>query len=411
MFSGSRIAGIPRSALAGILLGTVVAGGTTAGHAQDTIKIGAPLELSGRFVAYGAQGKRGIEMAVNTFGGTAAGKKIEVLFRDVQSNNQDAVTAFTELAEQQKADFIIGPIASGIVAASVPAWRQSKPLWLVPGSSSTQLEDAMKGENLFFHTYPWAYNYHDGTADALEHAVGKGKKVAIIYSDGSYGREQLPWAKEFYTKAGFNVVAAELVREGAADLNPVLQRLRQSRPDVLVGIVQTTDGIQLAKQIQVAKLNIPYLVGTAYPQLQEWADAVGPEAANGWIGATTYLPGMNRPADPNLPKLFPSTRDWVSAFRARYHQDPEFLDVTCYTTAMLLLVAIDQAGSADKNKVAEKLANLDVKTMLGSSKFSATPGGTKNQAFSQMVVYQRQKGDFAIVYPEDAANGKLVARN
>src|SRR4029079_5848828 len=114
--------------------------------AQDAIRIGVPLELSGRFVAYGAQGKRGVEMAVDTYGGKIGNRQIEVLFRDVQSNNQVAVTAFTELTQQEKVEFVLGPIASGIVAASVPAWRQTKPLWVVPGSSSTQLEEAMKGE-------------------------------------------------------------------------------------------------------------------------------------------------------------------------------------------------------------------------------------------------------------------------
>jgi branched-chain amino acid transport system substrate-binding protein len=385
------------------LLGTLV---STHASAQDTIRIGAPFELSGRFVAYGAQGKRGVEMAVDVYGGKIGDKKIEVLYRDVQSNNQVAVTAFTELTQQEKVDFVIGPIASGIVAASVPAWRQSKPLWIVPGSSSTQLEDVMKGEELFFHTYPWAYQYHEGAAKALADAMGKGKKVAIIYSDGAYGREQLPWAKEFYTKYGFEIVATELVREGSADLNPVLQRIRQTRPDVILGIVQTTDGIQLAKQIHVAKLNVSALVGTAYPQLQEWSQATG-EAADGWIGVTTYLPGMKRAADPKMSKLFPSLTDWEADFRKRYNREPEFLDVTNYTSMMMLLVAIERAGSTDKNKVAKELTNLNIQTMLGSSNFVPTPGGGLHQAFNDMVVFQRVEEKFNVLYPADAADGKL----
>ena len=377
--------------------------------AQDTIRIGAPFELSGRFVAYGAQGKRGTEMALDIYGGKIGGKKIELLYRDVQSNNQVAVTAFTELTQQEKIDFVIGPIASGIVAASVPAWRQTKPLWIVPGSSSTQLEDAMKGEELFFHTYPWAYQYHHGTSTFLANVLGKGKKVAIVYSDGAYGREQLPWAKDFYTKAGFQIVATELVREGAADINPVLQRIRQTRPDVLVGIVQTTDGIQLAKQIHVARLNIPVLVGTAYPQLQEWLEATG-EAANGWLGATTYLPGMQRAADPKLPKLFPALKDWEANFKKRYNREPEFLDVTNYTSMMMLLVAIERAGSTDKAKVAKEYTKLDIQTMMGTSNFVPTPGGARHQAFNDMIVFQRQGDKFVVLYPADAADGKLVPK-
>jgi|EndMetStandDraft_9_1072997.scaffolds.fasta_scaffold03178_3 branched-chain amino acid transport system substrate-binding protein len=377
--------------------------------AQDAIRIGVPLELSGRFVAYGAQGKRGVEMAVDTYGGKIGNRQIEVLFRDVQSNNQVAVTAFTELTQQEKVEFVLGPIASGIVAASVPAWRQTKPLWVVPGSSSTQLEEAMKGEEFFFHTYPWAYQYHQGTSEALAAAMGKGKKVAIVYSDGGYGREQLPWAKEFYTKAGFEVVATELVREGAADINPVLQRIRLTRPDVLVGIVQTTDGIQLAKQIHVAKMGIPVLVGTAYPQLQEWSEAVG-EAAEGWVGATTYLPGMKRAADPKLSKLFPSMVDWEAAFRKRYNREPEFLDVTNYTSMMMLLVAIERAGGTDKAKVGKELAALNINTMLGTSNFTPTPGGALHQAFNEMVVFQRQGNKMVTLYPADAAEGKLIPK-
>ena len=57
-----------------------------AGYAQDTIKIGAPFSLSGRFVSYGAAGKRGVDMCVDTYGGKVGGKKIEVIFRDTQSD-------------------------------------------------------------------------------------------------------------------------------------------------------------------------------------------------------------------------------------------------------------------------------------------------------------------------------------
>ena len=56
------------------------------GHAQDTIKIGAPLSISGKFVSYGAAAKRGVEMAVDIYGGKIGNKKIEILFRDTQSD-------------------------------------------------------------------------------------------------------------------------------------------------------------------------------------------------------------------------------------------------------------------------------------------------------------------------------------
>src|SRR5689334_6623134 len=119
---------LARVAASAVIVGAMLA--VSQASAQDAVRVGVPLELSGRFVAYGAQGRRGVEMAVDIYGGKIGAKPVEVLFRDVQSNNQAAVTAFTELTQQEKVEFVLGPIASGIVAASVPAWRQTKPLWI-----------------------------------------------------------------------------------------------------------------------------------------------------------------------------------------------------------------------------------------------------------------------------------------
>jgi len=402
MFYNKSIGAIAIAAMATMASHQVVADGV--------VKIGVPLELSGKYVVYGEQGKRGIEMALDAYGPTVAGKKIEIVYRDVQSNNHATVTAVTELVQQEKVDFMFGPIASGIVAASVPPWRQGKPLWIVPGSSSEKVEQEVIGEKLFFHTYPWGYLYHQSTADGLSKVLGKKKRLAIVYSDGSYGRAHLPSAEKYYTEAGFEIVSKELVRENSADLNPVLQIVRRTKPDVLLGLVQTSDAIQLAKQIEIAKLDIPYLVGTVYPQIPDWVNAVGP-AADKWIGVTTYLPGVGFSGDPKYPKLFPGIKEWEALFRKRYNREPEFLDVTCYTSAMLLFLAMERAESTDKGKVAVALRDLGVKTMLGDSEFVKSLGGAENQAFSKMIVFQRQKDGYAVLYPEGAATGKAQPRN
>lgn len=387
--------------------GVMMAALSHTAHAQKVIKIGAPFELTGKFVAYGAEGQRGVEMAVETYGPTVAGHKIEILLRDIQSTNQGTISALTDLTQKEGVQFVIGPIASGLVAAAVPPWRQSKPLWIVPGASALSFEEAIAKEDMVFHTYPWAYHTHDGTSKALAQALGKGKKVAIVYSDGSYGRSAIEQAKEAYAAAGFEIVATELVRENSTDMGPVVQKIRMAKPDVLVGIVQTTDGIVLAKQIKIAKLNIPYLVGTAYPQLHIWAEATG-DAADGWIGATTYLPGLTVAADPKYPKLFPAMEDWEAAFRKKYNnRPPEFLDVTVYTSTMMLLLAIERVGGPDKQKVAAELRKLNVQTMLGNSNFKPTKGGAMNQAFEDMIIYQRQGDKFVTIYPKEFANGRL----
>lgn len=394
-----------RASLLGIAFAAFMA--PQAAWTQDSIKIGAPLSLSGKFVSYGAAAKRGIEMAVDVYGGKVAGKPIEVQFRDTQSDAQAAVNSFTQLLSQERVNYLIGPIATPMAMAGVPAWLRAKALWIVPGGTTPLLEEKAGKEPMFFHTFPYAYHYHASLAKALREKLGPGKTLAIIYSDDAYGREHLPYAQKYFTAAGFKIVAEELVRAGATDLNPVFAKIRRAKPDVLLGLVQTTDGITLTKQAYVQRLGVPYMIGTAYPQLKQWQDATG-EAQEGWIGVTTYIPGLEAAADPKYPALFPSTKDWIAAFTKRYERQPEFVDVGAYVSTMMLLLAIENAKVDDKEKVAAEFKKLDVKTMIGRGHFVPTEGGTLNQSFADVVVHQRVKNQDAIIFPPEFATTKAL---
>jgi branched-chain amino acid transport system substrate-binding protein len=190
-------------------------------------------------------------------------------------------------------------------------------------------------------------------------------------------------------------------------MTPVITRTAHSKPDILLGVMQTTDSITLAKQIRTLRVKIPYLVGMAATQLQEWQAAVG-EAQEGWLGVSTYLPNAEDwPADKTYPKLLPSTKDWEAKFDADYHATPDYDDITCYANAAMLLLAIQQAGADDKEKVADALRRLDVMTPMGRGHFEPSEG-TRQQAFADLLIFQRQHGKSVILYPPEAATGKLV---
>jgi branched-chain amino acid transport system substrate-binding protein len=66
----------------------------TAAVAQESIKIGIPMELSD---VYGASGKRGAELAAEIYCDKVAGKNIELPVRDIQSESQATISVFNEL--------------------------------------------------------------------------------------------------------------------------------------------------------------------------------------------------------------------------------------------------------------------------------------------------------------------------
>jgi branched-chain amino acid transport system substrate-binding protein len=297
-----------------------------------------------------------------------------------------------------------------MVSAAIPAWRQGKPIWIAHGSTTPRTEEEVGAEPRFFHTFPYSYHYQAAMSAGLKQAIGPGKTAAIIYADDAYGRAGLPPAKKYFTEAGFKIGVEELVRSGAADMNPVLQKVRFAKPDLLITLVQTTDLANLAKQIRIANLETPYVTDGTDIFIEEWQKAVG-DAQEGWIGVAGYFPGMTRPASKDRPDLFPSLAEWEAKFRERYNAAPAYLDVGAYSAMVMLLMAVDKAGSDDPDKVGAELKKLDVQTLIGRGRFTPTPSGTLNQAFQDLMVAQRQGGKNVVVYPSDMATGKLVPRS
>lgn len=385
-------------------------------YAQDAFKIGAPASLSGRYADYGNQAKNGIETAVEVWkrvrGDDVAGRPISVLVRDTQSNNATTVSLMNALIETDKVDVIVGPDGSNVAAAAVPPWKklEHRPIWFMPGGSSNVLEEEVGPDPYFFHTYAWSYFYHQNTSEAMKQIVGTDKKVALIYSDGAYGRSHIDDAVKYFEEAGFDIVATELVREGATDFNPTLMRVRARNPDILYLLVQTNDAIQLTKQIATARLDVPVQLGTAQVQLSDWQDAVG-EQQGCWTGVTTWVSGLQYPADEKEPELFPSAADFEKMWAERYGTNPDFLEVGYYISTILALLAVDETGSSDRDVVKDWLEQQEFNTPLGSSKFEPSRVAL-HQAFGTMVVFQRQRQDdgsfkSVIVYPEAAATGEL----
>lgn len=388
------------------VVASAASGGKLAAE-EKTIRIGFPFELSGKFVSYGMSGKSGAEMALEAFKYQAGAFKIEPLFRDLQSDPQATVSAMTELVITGGVDFIVGPIARPNVAAAIPVIKRKRPVWVVPGSSSTKLEEELGAEDFVFHTWSYAYHFHSSEAAALKAGLGRTGRVAVIYSDDNYGRTHLPYVEKFYVENGFEIVSKELVRANSTDLNPILTKISRMNVDILIGLVQTTDAVTLAKQVHTRRLNIPYLVGTSYTQLREWQAAVG-EAQEGWLGVTTYIPGMERAASKDYPEIFPRLTEWARRLRQRFDIEADFLDVLNYATTAMLLIAIQRAGTDNKEQVASKLRKLDIETINGRGRFVPSGGETKQQAFTEMVVFQRQNGANVLLYPAHAAGGKLV---
>ena len=103
--------------------------------AENTIKIGYPLPLSGPVSVYGVPVIRAAEMAVQEINakGGVLGRRLELLERDSKANADEAVRLARELIIKDNVDFLIGtatsaeaPAVSTIAKDNLKAFTKEK---------------------------------------------------------------------------------------------------------------------------------------------------------------------------------------------------------------------------------------------------------------------------------------------
>src|SRR5579863_7660482 len=85
--------------------------------AQEKLKIGLIVTLSGPAAALGSQVRDGFNLAIKDLGGKMAGKDVEVVVADDELKPDAAVSKVKGLLERDNVDFVVGPIFSNILQA------------------------------------------------------------------------------------------------------------------------------------------------------------------------------------------------------------------------------------------------------------------------------------------------------
>jgi ABC-type branched-subunit amino acid transport system substrate-binding protein len=95
--------------------------------AQEKLKIGVIVTLSGPAAVLGQQVRDGFALAVKDLGGKMSGRDLEVVAVDDELKPDGAVTKVKGLLERDKVDFVVGPIFSNILQASTSRSRMQRP--------------------------------------------------------------------------------------------------------------------------------------------------------------------------------------------------------------------------------------------------------------------------------------------
>src|SRR5436853_7927731 len=102
--------------------------------AQEKLKIGIIVTLSGPAAALGQQVRDGFALGVKDLGGKMGGREVEVVVVDDELKPDAAVTKVKGLLERDKVDFVVGPIFSNILQAIHRPVTESKTFLISPNA-------------------------------------------------------------------------------------------------------------------------------------------------------------------------------------------------------------------------------------------------------------------------------------
>lgn len=341
------------------VLGVVVSGALlVAGQAtaQDVIKVGMIAEMTGPFAEFGRQMKAGIEAYQNQHGTTVDGRRIEVIYKDVGGPQPEVAKRLAqELIVQDKVDILAGFGFTPNALAVAPVATQAKVPMVVMNAASANLTSRSP------YMVRTSFGYDTMVPPIAQWALEQGQKRAyMIVADYAPGHDAEKAFKQAYEQGGGEIIGSVRVPLMTVDFAPYLQRVKDSKPDVLFAFVNAGNvAPALFKDFKTKGLADDgiKLIGTGDIVYESILDVIGD---NG-LGATTVYPySMQHPSELN--------RAYIQQFQAALgaKERPTIMSVSAYDGMALIYGGLKKAGAnADGQALLEAFKGLAFESPRG----------------------------------------------
>ncbi len=321
-----------RSFLAAVAASALLAG---AAQAQETVKVGLIIPLTGPFTTTGKQLEAAARLYMQQHGNTVAGKKIELVVRDDAGRAENTARIATELVTNDKVSFLTGFGLTPLAMATAPIATNAKVPMIV----------MMAGTSIITERSPYivrtSFTLGQSSEAIANWAIKNNiKSVVTMVTDYAPGHDAENSFTGRFAQQGGKVIEKLRVPIQNPDFAPFLQRVRDAKPDALFVFTPSGVGSILMKQFIERGLDKSgiRLIGTGDITDDDILNGFG-EAALGVITAHNYATAHDSPKN----------KDYVAAFRkANPGMRPNFASVGAYDGMHLIYEALKKTqGKTD----------------------------------------------------------------
>jgi branched-chain amino acid transport system substrate-binding protein len=351
-----------RGALLAAGFGLMMAG--AAGALADSIKIGAPFNVTGALSSLDAPALNGAKLKakeVNDAGGID-GKQIELVVYDTKTDPTVIASVASQLLNSDKVPVALGFTDSDSALALGPIFQQAGVPFVTPGATSPKLPDQV-GTDMFLACF--GDNVQAASGAEFVRDKLNGKNVYLLRDNSTeYTTLLAKYFDEAFTKGGGTIIARDDYKSGDKSFTAQITKLKalSDKPDVLYVAAMPDDIGLVVKQMRQAGVTQPIVGGDGYdtPLLIQ----VGGAASNDVYYSThAYMATDSTDA----------IKKFYTDYKAAYGTDPENAFAALgYDTVGLIADAIKRAGSEDPAKIRDALAvTKDYPGITGSITYPA----------------------------------------
>jgi branched-chain amino acid transport system substrate-binding protein len=294
--------------------------------AQETLKIGVILPLSGPAAGIGNEDLDGIRYALNEIGGKIEGKPVEFVIADDQNTPNQALTEARRLVESDGVIAVIGTLNSAVALAIHPYTTRAKVPY-VTGGIATDLTGARKSDYTFRSSVAAGQQEPPLARYLYSHGMKRG---IFMGSDYAAGHDAVAAVGGALKKLGGAVVAEMYPRQGETDYAPYFSRISGNSADFVYGYFFGGDTLRFVRQYASFDSKVPLVMTGAALSAAGVAQNLG-AAVNGVISPEMWwVWSLDDPA----------SKTFIEQYTKMFGKGPENIAVDGYIKAEVVLQAL-----------------------------------------------------------------------
>jgi branched-chain amino acid transport system substrate-binding protein len=302
----------------------------TASQAEDSVKIGLIIPMTGGQASTGKQIDNAIKLYMQQHGDTAGGKKIEIILKDDAALPDNTKRIAQELIVNDKVNIIAGFGVTPAALAAAPLATQAKVPEVVMAAGTSIITERSP------YIVRTSFTLPQSSTIIGDWAVKNGiKKVATLTSDYAPGNDALASFKEHFTAGGGEILDEVKVPLANPDFAPFLQRMKDAKPDAIFVFVPAGQGGNFMKQYAERGLDKSGIkvIGPGDVTDDDLLNNMG-DAVLGTVTAHIY--SAAHPSAMN--------KEFVAAYAKAYNTRPGFMAVGGYDGIHLIYEALKKDG-------------------------------------------------------------------